>query len=222
MFAYTYKKKSIKTMNNRDALSYNLHHVKRTKSALKKKDSVRSHRKSVQFNEVVLEVFDLINENEPEDTIKRKPSYPKVIKSSLKKEKVFVPIRCSNTMFPKTVINEYNGEIINFNKKQKEEKHTTEKEDTIQVSIDTNIPEIVIIKNEDNDDKTLTNLSNNQKENSLSEEIATSVAETVITSVAPETNQINVSVKANTFPRRSRPNHIGHRRQSSVRLKCIY
>ncbi|OUM64482.1 hypothetical protein PIROE2DRAFT_60625 [Piromyces sp. E2] len=220
LFAYNYRKRSIEIMNNKNTLSYNLHHVKRTKSALKKKHTNRNNRKSVQFNEVVLEVFDLINENETEDILSRKPSCPKIIKSSLKKEKVFVPIRCSNSMIPKTLINEYNGEVINLNDKEQKEEKQTEK-DTKSVSIDTEIPEILIIK--DNDDKTSKDLSNKQEDNSLSEGISNIVAETVITSVAnKESNQINVSPKANTLPRRSRPKHMGHRRQSSVSLKCIY
>jgi len=221
MFAYTYRKRSIDAMNSRDTLTLNLHHVKRTKSALKKKDSVRNHRKSVQFNEVVLEVFDLINDNEPENFINKKPTYPKVIKSSLKKEKVFVPIRCTNTMFPKTIINEYNGEVINFNEKNQKEEKQTEKECTKSVSVDTEIPEILIIKNDD--DKISNDLSNKHEDNSISREISNFVAETVITSMAnQDNNKINVSPKSNTLPRRSRPNHMGHRRQSSVRLKCIY
>jgi hypothetical protein len=221
LFAYTInRKRSIEAMNGRDTLSYNLHHVRRTKSALKKSDSISSHRKSVQFDEVVLEVFDLINENEQEDLLSCKPSYPKVIKSTLKKEKVYVPIRCSNTVFPKTIINEYNGEVINFDEKEQKEEKQTNNEDTKSISIDNELPEIVIVKSDDTISK---DLLNKQVDNSISNEITNNVAETVITSVAnnTETNQINVS-KSNTFPRRSRPNRMGHRRQASVRLKCIY
>jgi len=205
MFAYTYRKRSFETMNNRETLSYNLHQVKRAKSALKKKDSTRGRRKSVQFNEVVLEVFDLINENESEGLINPKPTHHKIIKSSLKKEKVYVPIRCSDTIIPTTFINEYNGEIINFNDKK-------QKEQSKSVSIDAEIPEIVVIKN----DETIS------KDQSNKVEVKSVSSDTVATSLSnTEDNQTSIT-KSNTFPRRSRPSHMGHRRQSSVRLKCIY
>jgi len=239
MFTYSRRKRGIDTLNSREILSYSLQHddefysVKRSKSALKKSNSKTSKnsRKSVQFNEVVLEVFDLIDE-ENDDILSNKPSYPKIVKSSLKNEKVYLPIRCSNTIFPKTIINEYNGEIINFNKNdEKSNKENTIIEDTKINSNENEFPEIVIIK--DDDKKPLAILSSHTEDTDSDATLYDSpvssplsdVAKKVITSEANSTSNLfidNESKKSNTIPRRSRPKLKGHRRQSSVRLTCIY
>jgi hypothetical protein len=222
MFAYRNKRKrDFVTINSRETLSYSLQHedefysVKRSKSALKKSDEKSNYRKSVQFNEVVLEVFDLINDDELEE-VNFKPSCPKIVKSPLKNEKVYVPVRYSNTIFPKTIINENNGEIINLqNDEDKQERSTSSNEE--------DIPEILIINekkiskslsnnNEDINDKEITSLSSKKNE---ADKVITSEANNII-------NSNNVPIKSNTFPRRSRPVHKGHRRTASVRLKCIY
>lgn len=221
MFAYhTKRKREFITLNNRETLSYSLRHedefysVKRSKSALKKNDEKSNYRKSVQFNEVVLEVFDLIND-EHED-IKNKPTCPKIVKSSLKNEKVYVPIRYSDTLFPKTIINKNNGEIINI---QNEE----DKQNSLNISNEDNITEILII----NDRNITKQLSNNNEDIDDKKNISTSTndeAKKVITSEA-NNNLINynsVPIKSNTLPRRSRPIQKGHKRTASVRLKCIY
>lgn len=240
MFAYhNRRKRGFETLNSRETLSYSLQHedeyysVKRSKSALKKSNSCKStnSRKSVQFNEVVLEVFDLINDDEQDNVISFKPSCPKIVKSTLKNEKVYVPIRCSNTIFPKTIINEYNGEIINFEDKKDKQEETKEevKESESNGKEFPEFPEILIIKeNGDNSSTVLSHNSDNVTltETSVSEQIS-NVAKTVITSEAKsESNLINintnVSQKSNTLPRRARPNFKGHKRQSSVRLTCIY
>jgi len=222
MFALTRRKRNIQNDITRETLSYNLK-VKHSKSAFRKKNKTPS-RKSVQFNEVVLEVFDLINEEEPEDILQCKPSYPKIVKSSLKHEKVYVPVRYSNTVYPKTVINEYNGDIISLNK-NKEEKQTEQVGNTKFVSTENEYPEILIIKNENDPIMMPKPIPNEKKEDNtlIKETVNNSIAETVITSEAKSDNyNIINSPKSNTFPRRSRPNYKGHRRQSSVRLKCIY
>jgi len=219
VFAFT-RKRRFDTINDRESLSYTLqqedelYSIKRSKSALRSKDKIyHKSNKSVQFNEVVLEVVDLFNEEEPE-----KPYYSKVIKSSLKNEKLNAPIRCSKTMFPKTLINEYNGEIIDLKTTKKEEEKPKENNPILTKS---EFPEIVIIKN----DKKF----ENKKDNFELFEQKNYIAETVITSMANEKvnpNFINIDgelkPKANTLPRKSRPNFKGHRRQSSVRLTCIY
>jgi len=221
VFAFTQRKRNFDAITDRESLTYTLqkedelYRVKRSKSALKKKDKADQRRKSVQFNEVVLEVIDLFNDEEPE-----KPYYSKVVRSSLKHEKKEVPIRCSKTIFPKTIINEYNGEIINFSDLNKEEK-IKETEDTTIFS-KSEFPEIVIIKNDEKSD-------NRKDKPELFEQNKNEIAETVITSMANQStnsNLININgelkQKANTLPRRSRPNFKGHKRQSSVRLTCIY
>jgi len=242
MFAYRNKRKrGFDTLNNRETLSYNLQHddefysIKRSKSALKKSNSCKSNsRKSVQFNEVVLEVFDLINDDEQENIISEKPTCPKIVKSTLKNEKVYVPIRCSNTIFPKAIINDYNGEIINFEgNEDKEDKQKELKKDTKINSNYNEFPEILIIK--ENGRKSSTVLSNNNNNYNKDNEVThietsvskqtSDVAKTVITSEAnSEFNLINSNVlqKSNTLPRRARPSYKGHKRQSSVRLTCIY
>jgi len=238
MFTYSRRKRGIDTLNSRETLSYSLQHddefysVKRSKSALKKSNSKTSKnsRKSVQFNEVVLEVFDLIDD-ENEDILSHKPSCPKIVKSSLKNEKVYVPIRCSNTIFPKTIINEYNGEIINFNKnEEKNIKENTIIEDTKINSIESEFPEIVIIKDDDKKPSAiLSHAEDSDSDATLNDSPVSSplydVAKKVITSEANSASNLfidNEMKKSNTIPRRSRPNFKGHRRQSSVRLTCIY
>jgi len=223
VFAFTQRKRNFDAINERESLTYTLqkedelYQVKRTKSALKRKDRTNQRRKSVQFNEVVLEVIDLFNDEEPE-----KPYYSKVIRSSLKHEKKEVPIRCSKTIFPKTIINEYNGEVINFSDLNKEEKIEETEDTTKSIFSNSELPEIVVIKNDEKSD-------NRKDKPELFEQNKNGIAETVITSMANQSinsNLININgelkQKANTLPRRSRPNYKGHKRQSSVRLTCIY
>jgi len=241
MFAYrSRRKREFETINSRETLSYSLQYddefysVKRSKSALKKSNSSSNNsRKSVQFNEVVLEVFDLINDDdESDDTISNRLSSPKIVKSSLKNEKVYVPVRYSNTIFPKAIINEYNGEIINFQRDEvREDKQENKIEDTKNNTNENQLSEILIIK--ENEDETSTVLSHTKDDDSGAMNTITStssqktnVAKTVITSEANSVSNLinsnNASQKSNTIPRRSRPSYKGHRRQSSVRLKCIY
>lgn len=216
VFAFAQRKRNYDSISDRESLTYKLqkedelYSIKRSKSALKSKsNSYHKSSKSVQFNEVVLEVVDLFNEEEPE-----KPYYSKVIKSSLKNEKISTPIRCSKTMFPKTLINEYNGEIIDLK--------TSKKEEETEVNTQSEFPEIVIIKNDEKFE--------NKKDKFELFEQKNYIAETVITSMANEkvnpSDFININgelkPKANTLPRKTRPNFKGHRRQSSVRLTCIY
>jgi len=240
MFAYrSRRKREFETINSRETLSYSLQYddefysVKRSKSALKKSNSSsNSSRKSVQFNEVVLEVFDLINDDECDNTISNRLSSPKIVKSSLKNEKVYVPVRYSNTIFPKTIINEYNVEIINFQRdEEKEGKQENKIEDTKNNSNENQLSEILIIKeNEDETSSVLSHTKDTDSEvtltNTSTSSQKTNVAETVITSEANSVSNLinsnNASQKSNTIPRRSRPSYKGHRRQSSVRLKCIY